>query len=183
MEARSRSSAREQCDLVMKGGITSGVVYPQAVLALKDRYRFRNIGGGSVGAVAAALTAAAELGRDKDDATGFNGMKNAQKKLAEERGFLQNLFRPPNTYKPLMDAALAFAPLLDEVETKGLGRAGLFRKAKFALMQCTPGAYHQGRLRGAAAGVGAGALLGIVVGAILYLLSFSFVGQTTGFLS
>jgi hypothetical protein len=183
MDARSRSSAPEQCDLIMKGGITSGVVYPQAVLALKDRYRFRNIGGGSVGAVAAALTAAAELGRDKDDATGFNGMKNAQKKLAEERGFLQNLFRPPNTYKPLMDAALAFAPLLDEVETKGLGKAGLFRKAKSALMQCTPGAYHQGRLRGAAAGVGAGALLGIVVGAILYLLFFSFVGQTAGFLS
>src|SRR5215212_9179337 len=128
MDARARnagpqSAGPEHCDLVMKGGITSGVVYPQAVLALKDRYRFRNIGGGSVGAVAAALTAAAELGRTREDATGLDGMKRAQDKLAEERGFLRDLFRPPRTYKPLMDAALAFAPLLDAEERKRLGKA------------------------------------------------------------
>src|SRR5947209_496830 len=48
-----------QCDLVMKGGITSGVVYPAAVMALKDTFRFRSIGGTSAGAIAAALTGAA----------------------------------------------------------------------------------------------------------------------------
>ena len=47
----------------MKGGITSGIVYPAAILRLKDKYRFRNIGGTSAGAMAAALTAAAEYGR------------------------------------------------------------------------------------------------------------------------
>jgi NAD-dependent SIR2 family protein deacetylase len=46
MNSKSRSSKLKECDLIMKGGITSGVVYPQAVLALKDKYRFRNIGGG-----------------------------------------------------------------------------------------------------------------------------------------
>jgi hypothetical protein len=52
-------------------------------------YRFRNIGGGSVGAVAAAFTAAAELGRDgEQETTGFDGMKNAQSRLAEEKGLL-----------------------------------------------------------------------------------------------
>src|SRR6476469_8431880 len=51
------------CDLVMKGGITSGVVYPKAVVRLARRYRIRSIGGPSVGAIAAALTAAAEYWR------------------------------------------------------------------------------------------------------------------------
>ena len=51
------------CDLVMKGGITSGVVYPMAILELSKRYHFRGIGGASAGAIAAAATAAAELGR------------------------------------------------------------------------------------------------------------------------
>ena len=41
-----------ECDLVMKGGITSGIVYPAAILRLKDKYRFRNIGGTSAGAMA-----------------------------------------------------------------------------------------------------------------------------------
>jgi len=51
------------CDLVMKGGITSGVVYPPAIVKLAHRYRFKNIGGTSAGAIAAALTAAAEFRR------------------------------------------------------------------------------------------------------------------------
>lgn len=50
------------CDVVMKGGITSGVVYPPAVCELARTYRFRNIGGTSAGAIAAAATAAAEYG-------------------------------------------------------------------------------------------------------------------------
>jgi len=36
------------CDLVMKGGITSGVVYPTAAVKLSSEYRFKNIGGTSV---------------------------------------------------------------------------------------------------------------------------------------
>jgi predicted acylesterase/phospholipase RssA len=51
------------CDLVMKGGITSGVVYPPAICALANHYRFKNIGGTSAGAIAAAITAAAEYRR------------------------------------------------------------------------------------------------------------------------
>lgn len=51
------------CDLVMKGGITSGVVYPKAISRLAREYRFRSIGGTSAGAIAAAVTAAAEFRR------------------------------------------------------------------------------------------------------------------------
>lgn len=49
----------------MKGGITSGVVYPRAVAAFADRYRLRRLGGTSAGAIAAAAAAAAQLGRDR----------------------------------------------------------------------------------------------------------------------
>jgi hypothetical protein len=51
-----------ECDLVMKGGITSGVIYPRIVSELSKTYRFRSIGGTSAGAIAAAAAAAAQLG-------------------------------------------------------------------------------------------------------------------------
>jgi hypothetical protein len=47
--------ADKYCDLVMKGGITSGIVYPNAVLSLAREYRFKSIGGTSAGAIAAAV--------------------------------------------------------------------------------------------------------------------------------
>ncbi|HEX4805043.1 MAG TPA: hypothetical protein VFU94_04000 [Conexibacter sp.] len=52
-----------RCDIVMKGGITSGVVYPRAVHELARRYRLASVGGTSAGAIAAAAAAAAEYGR------------------------------------------------------------------------------------------------------------------------
>ena len=51
-----------ECDLVMRGGITSGIVYPRAIAKLAETYNFRSIGGTSAGAIAAAATAAAQLG-------------------------------------------------------------------------------------------------------------------------
>src|SRR4051794_13522651 len=63
MSERPTIPPTRYCDLVMKGGITSGVVYPLAACELAKGYRFKNIGGTSAGAIAAAATAAAELGR------------------------------------------------------------------------------------------------------------------------
>jgi len=79
-----------QCDLVMKGGITSGVVYPPAVLELQQTFRFRCIGGTSAGAIAAAVTAAAELGRETG---GFERLDALRRQLASP-GFLFGLFKP-----------------------------------------------------------------------------------------
>jgi predicted acylesterase/phospholipase RssA len=53
-----------ECDLVMKGGITSGVIYPLAVCQLATTRLLRCVGGTSAGAIAAAGAAAAEYGRD-----------------------------------------------------------------------------------------------------------------------
>jgi len=58
--------AKASLDLTMEGGTTSGVVYPLAVCELATNFRFRNVGGASAGAIAAALTAAAELGRSSE---------------------------------------------------------------------------------------------------------------------
>ena len=52
------------CDLVMKGGITSGVIYPRAVCQLAVTRRLLRVGGTSAGAIAAAAAAAAEYARD-----------------------------------------------------------------------------------------------------------------------
>src|ERR1700710_2223023 len=52
-----------ECDLVMKGGITSGVVYPLAVCELAKVYRLRSVGGSSAGAIAAPAAGAAARGR------------------------------------------------------------------------------------------------------------------------
>ena len=60
------------CDMVLKGGVVDGVVYPWAIMELARAYRFKNISGTSVGAVAAALTAAAEYSRRYGSTAGFN---------------------------------------------------------------------------------------------------------------
>jgi hypothetical protein len=59
------------CDVVMKGGVTSGVVYPPAICELAKSYVIKNIGGTSVGAIAAAVTAAAEYRRRSGSGDGY----------------------------------------------------------------------------------------------------------------
>jgi len=89
------------CDLVMKGGITSGIVYPNAVLALAREFRFKNIGGTSAGAIAAAATAAAALGDRKQSQSGYAASVgegySGLKKVADDlktKGFIFGLFKP-----------------------------------------------------------------------------------------
>ena len=59
----SYASPALEADLVMKGGIASGLVYPLAASRLATRYSFRSVGGASAGAIAAGLSAAAEYRR------------------------------------------------------------------------------------------------------------------------
>ncbi len=54
---------RHSVDVTMKGGTTSGVVYPLALCEIARRAVLRNVGGASAGAIAAAAAAAAEVGR------------------------------------------------------------------------------------------------------------------------
>ena len=99
------------CDIVMKGGITSGVVYPPAVVALSKKFSFRNIGGTSAGAIAAAITAAAEFGR-QHGAEGFSRLASLPTDLgtpASQGGpsLLFALFQPEKQTNALFQVAVA----------------------------------------------------------------------------
>ena len=92
-----------ECDLVMQGGITSGVAYPAAVLELCKQFRFRSIGGASAGAMAAAVTAAAEYARDSG---GFERLDELRQRLRTP-GLITALFRPSRQAEPLFRILLA----------------------------------------------------------------------------
>lgn len=90
----------DACDLIMKGGVTSGVVYPYAILELARKYRFRSIGGTSAGAIAAAFAAAAEYARTvRGDPDGFRRLQARCETLPD---ILGALFQPTPRYQPLM---------------------------------------------------------------------------------
>jgi len=97
---------REPCDLIMKGGITSGVVYPAAVKRLSDKYDFVAIGGASAGAIAAAVTAAAQYARSNGE-DGFARLDEVRGALQQE-GLLPRLFQPTKETRPLLELLLGF---------------------------------------------------------------------------
>jgi predicted acylesterase/phospholipase RssA len=88
------------CDLVMKGGITSGVVYPKLIGRLARDYQFKSIGGTSAGAIAAAGCAAAELGRQRGtNPKSFDQLSELPDQLGQKIGappssMLFHLFQP-----------------------------------------------------------------------------------------
>src|SRR5260221_13820488 len=91
------------CDIVLKGGITSGVVYPLALVSLAEKYRFSNIGGTSAGAIGAAASPAAEYGRHAENA-GFH----RPAKIPDEIGpNLPALFHPTPVLEPLFHIFVA----------------------------------------------------------------------------
>ena len=82
------------CDLVMKGGVTSGVVYPSAIQEISKEFNFVGIGGTSAGAIAAAVTAAAEYRRrPAGDMAGFDTLRSVSKEMSDSDR-LFDLFRP-----------------------------------------------------------------------------------------
>ena len=85
----------------MKGGITSGIVYPPAIIQLSRKYRFKNIGGTSAGAIAAAA-AAAEYGRKSGGFEKLAGMSPDSQNLSP--GSVPAEHRP---FRPIYRAFLA----------------------------------------------------------------------------
>ena len=106
---------RRTCDIVMKGGITSGVVYPRAISNLAKKFRFVNIGGTSAGAIAAAVTAAAEYRRQTaatEPDAGFDKIDGLGATLIEKVGAkstmrLLSLFTPNKGMTKLFNVLLA----------------------------------------------------------------------------
>src|SRR5690242_12463686 len=139
---------RRFCDLVMKGGITSGVVYPTAVAQLSRQYRFRNIGGTSAGAIAAAAAAAAEFRRATDDAdpdAGFRALEGLTATLGERPGGRHS--RLFDLFKPERDTKRHFAILAAMLNRESVAvrvlRGSLAAMASFpiaAVLGALPGA-------------------------------------------
>jgi predicted acylesterase/phospholipase RssA len=106
-----------ECDLVMKGGVTSGTVYPKAIAELSKTYRFRGIGGTSAGAIAAAAAAAAEFRRqsspDRASRSGFAVLEELPVRLGRpgKKGYgssLLELFQPQPRQRRLFRFLLSF---------------------------------------------------------------------------
>jgi len=104
------AEAAAECDVIMKGGITSGVIYPLAICELATRYRLHNVGGTSAGAIAAAAAAAAERGRRRrladpaSPAGGYDRLAQLPKELGAE---LLLLFRPAPPTRALFEIMVA----------------------------------------------------------------------------
>jgi hypothetical protein len=128
----------------MKGGITSGVVYPHAVCELARVYRLRNVGGTSAGAIAAAVAGAAELGRTSANG-GFKMLAGLPDWISTDN-HLFRLFQPQRRTKRLYRLLLA-----------GLG-GGV--KAKLRILAAALRSFPLAALAGVSLGV-----LGIVVAA------------------
>ena len=92
----------------MKGGITSGVVYPEAVVRLAKRYRFCGIGGTSAGAIAAVASAAAEHGRARRHGEKLAEIPGQLDRSVDGDPFILSLFQPEARDQPLFNAAIAF---------------------------------------------------------------------------
>lgn len=102
-----QSLPARECDLIMKGGIANGMVYPLAIEELARTYRFKSIGGASAGAIAAAGAAAAELGRSTGrNPQAFRELANLPEDLGSN-GLLARLFAPEPDTAPLFDIAFA----------------------------------------------------------------------------
>ncbi|WP_020668132.1 patatin-like phospholipase family protein [Amycolatopsis nigrescens] len=139
--ARYHQYANRSCDLTMRGGTTSGVIYPLAVCSLAEHYVFRNVGGASAGAIAAAATAAAEHGRFAEQPAqvsgaavrpGFAGLAQLVAWLAPSTGDrswrLAQLFQP----HPSLHRAYRLATaLMQRRETTGRGPIGAVVAALF----------------------------------------------------
>ena len=91
------------CDVIMKGGITSGVVYPLALTELAQQFRLSQVGGTSAGAIAAAAAAAAEYGRHAPG----GGFVRLAKLPAEVGRILFSLFQPTPALQPVFAIAVA----------------------------------------------------------------------------
>ena len=116
---------RLNCDLVLKGGVTSGVVYPKLIARLAERYDLRSIGGTSVGALAASVAAAAAFRRaSKHSEDGFVALGKLAGDLAAEvekgKSRLFTLFQPAPATSRLFDMGAA-----------ALNRAGPKRRLGF----------------------------------------------------
>lgn len=133
----SYANPDRECDLVMKGGITSGVVYPGAACRLATSHRFRKVGGASAGAIAAGMTAAAEYARTHPSPTADPGRTSypALAAIPAEMGQrLAGLFQPAPALRRPYEVLTAFIE-------PGLSRGQAVRRALGVVVAGAPAVF------------------------------------------
>lgn len=80
------------CDLIMQGGVASGVVYPLAIMEIAKKHELRGVGGTSAGAIGAVVAAAAEYGRRRRTGTGYAQLAALSKDILDKG--IGRLFQP-----------------------------------------------------------------------------------------
>ncbi|MFZ1410855.1 MAG: hypothetical protein WAS07_05330 [Micropruina sp.] len=170
-------STQPECNLIMKGGITSGVIYPRLASRLAQEYRLRSIGGSSAGAIAAAAAAVAELRRVRDgSAAGFDQLDRLPDLLNEKvegRSRLLSLFQPAASAKPLFGVLMAVLDAQQKAKREAQARpSGDQQKTKASLTALIFAA-----VWALLAGYPLLALLGAIPGLALVLWSAALGGQ------
>ncbi len=112
--------AQQECDLVLKGGITSGVVYPLAICQLARDYKIRRVGGVSAGAIAAIATVAAEYGRRAKKGKHFAELAALPDELtatdSSKKSLLSRLFQAQPSLKYIFQILLGFIDLTSQAK-------------------------------------------------------------------
>ena len=154
------------CDIVMKGGITSGVVYPGAVMSLARRYRFKCIGGTSAGGIAAAVVAAAEYAPDRNASFAAVGrLPDELSSAVDGKPFMLQLFQPEPENRRLFGALIRF---LERGPLRGAaGLAISFPRAPLLALVLATAAV----VLGVAAGLHAGFVAAAIVLALVLLVA------------
>ena len=127
-----RHELTQGCDLVMKGGITSGVIYPRAVCQLAVTRRLHQVGGTSAGAIAAAAAAAAEYARDAgagpggSPEVGYPRLAKLPHNLAKPTGRQTQLF---HLFQPQRRTAALY-----RLASVWIGRGGIASKRRRSII-------------------------------------------------
>lgn len=163
------------CSLIMKGGITSGVIYPRLVTELAQTYRFAEIGGTSAGAIAAAAAAIAEYRRQEQHSDdGFALLSRLPEELTKPAGkgsVLLSLFHPQPKTTALFNALIAIldsAAITSPIRRTLVGARALARAYPWrALLGALPGlALVAWGILGGGLAAGSGVLGGLVLAVI-----------------
>lgn len=106
----------QKYNLILKGGVSSGLIYPEFIAQIRKELEIGGFAGSSAGAIASALGACAELAwRDGDE----KSYERYAKSISDLTKNLTSLFDPSLPFRALFKAILLIAP--------GSGRAKYFQ--------------------------------------------------------
>lgn len=148
----------KECDLVMRGGTTSGVVYPPAIALIGREYRLRSVGGSSAGAIAATVAAAAEYRRQtsetRQDQSGFDEVEALSEELGRD---LTRFLQPSKDLEPLFDVLIDYMQWSRLADQNRPSKFKFFRKSVWPRLK----SYRRKATRSGSLIAGAGVLAGI----------------------